>query len=48
MQFEMRTLQQNLAKETSAHKSTADQLDAKNKTYASIESEQLKSESCGG
>ena len=46
MQFEMKTLQQNLEKVTSAHKSTSAQLDAKNRKYASIEgakSEQVKS-----
>jgi len=46
MQFEMKTLQQNLEKETSAHKSTSAQLDAKNRKYASIEgtkSEQMRS-----
>ena len=46
MQFEMKTLQQSLDKEISAHKSTMAQLDAKNRKYASIEgvkSEQMRS-----
>ena len=45
MQFEMKTLQQNLDKETSERKSAMAQLDARNRKYASIEgakSEQMK------
>ena len=46
MEFEIKTLQQNLNKETAAHKSTAAQLDAKNRKYASIEG--VKSEKVKG
>jgi len=45
MQFEMKTLQQNLDKETTERKSAMTQLDARNRKYASIEgakSEQMK------
>ena len=49
MQFEMKTLQQNLDKETTERKSTMAQLDARNRKYASIEgakSEQMKGGLC--
>lgn len=46
MEFEIKTLQQNLNKETSALKSTSAQLDAKNRKYASIEG--VKSEKVKG